>query len=89
MWHGGFTTGSSTRQAIGSKKASFKMSAFERVGANDGTNSGGSTDFVKWSKEVINTCPDNFELSKFEDDSSAIEIKTPGIYEIVFTFFVP
>lgn len=48
----------------------------------------GNVDYVKWSKEVINTCPDNFELSKFEDDAGAIQIKTSGIYEVLFVFFV-
>jgi hypothetical protein len=65
------------------------MSAFERVQAQDGSGIGGNVDYVKWSKEVINTCPDNFELSKYEDDCGAIDVKTSGIYEILFTFFVP
>jgi hypothetical protein len=61
------------------------MSAFERVSIQDAP----VADLVKWSKEVINTCPDNFELSKFDDDSGAIFIYTSGIYELLFTFFVP
>lgn len=64
------------------------MSAFERVQATDGSGQNGYVDFVKWQREIINTCPDNFELSKFEDDSSAILIHSNGIYEILFTFFV-
>lgn len=48
----------------------------------------GSVDYVKWQREIINTCPDNFELSKHEDDSSALLVHTSGIYEILFTFFV-
>jgi hypothetical protein len=65
------------------------MSAFERVSLNDGNGTGGSADYVKWSKEVINTCPDNFELMKFEDDSSSILVRTAGIYEVIFSFFIP
>jgi hypothetical protein len=64
------------------------MSAFERVQASDGTSSNGSVDYVKWSREIINTSPDNFELSKYDDDSGAIVIHTNGIYEVLFTFFV-
>lgn len=44
---------------------------------------------VKWSKEVINTSPENLQLSVFDDDSGAIEIKQQGIYEVTFVFFVP
>ena len=55
--------------------------------SSDGSN--GPIDFVKWSKEVINTCPDNFEMLKFEDDSSSILVRTPGIYEVIFSFFIP
>ena len=69
-------------------KSNFKMSAFERVSLSDGSGINGNVDYVKWSKEVINTCPDNFELSKFEDDSGAVLIKTSGIYEVIFVFFV-
>lgn len=65
------------------------MSAFERVQATDGTGQNGYVDFVKWQREIINTCPDNFELSKYDDDSSALIVHTNGIYEILFTFFVP
>jgi hypothetical protein len=93
VWYGGFTTGSSITgpraTATTNLKGNFRMSAFEKVTLNDGVGSGGMVDYVKWSKEVINTCPDNFELSKIEDDSSAITIKTSGIYEILFVFFVP
>ncbi len=60
------------------------MSAFERV--QDGNTV--ANEYVKWQREIINTCPDNFELSKYEDDSSAIVVHTSGIYEILFTFFV-
>jgi hypothetical protein len=59
------------------------------VSSSDGTGIGGCADYIKWTKEVINTCPDNFELSKFEDDSSSIFIRTSGVYEILFTFFIP
>lgn len=65
------------------------MSAFERVSISDGTGIGGNSDYVKWSKEVINTCPDNFELQKLDEDSASILIRTAGIYEIVFSFFIP
>eukprot|EP00347_Sterkiella_histriomuscorum_P018573 403345000 len=89
VWHGGFTSGGGlSRSPYSSKKNSFKMSAFERVQASDGSGQNGYVDFVKWQREIINTCPDNFELSKYEDDSSAIVIHSNGIYEILFTFFV-
>lgn len=65
------------------------MSAFERVSISDGTGIGGNTDYVKWTKEVINTCPDNFELCKYEEDSSSILVRTTGVYEILFSFFIP
>jgi hypothetical protein len=64
------------------------MSAFERVGVSDGTGTNGQADYVKWSREIINTSPDNFELSKFEDDSGALIVHANGIYEVLFTFFV-
>jgi len=44
---------------------------------------------VKWSKEVINTCPDTLELGYSDDDSGAVLLKKGGVYEIVFAFFVP
>lgn len=76
VWHGGFTTGLSTIKSSSfnnTKKNSFKMSAFERVTINDGGASNiNGLEFVKWQREIINTSPDNFELSKFEDDSGAI-----------------
>jgi len=84
VWFGGFTSGPLVKPSHKSGKQSFKGSAFERVGEGSGLQ----VDYVKWSKEVINTCPDNFELSKFEDDAGAILVKTSGIYEIVFVFFV-
>lgn len=93
IWHGGFTSGSTTSFNATSKsplragKGSFKMSAFERVVQHDGTN--GPVEYVKWSREVINTCPENFEMSRYDDDNGAIIILTTGIYEISFNFFVP
>lgn len=44
---------------------------------------------IKWSKEVINTSPDSFTLNSYSDDCGSITIKQPGIYEIVFAFFLP
>lgn len=38
---------------------------------------------------MINTSPDNLQLSVFDDDSGAIAIKQSGIYEVTFVFFVP
>ena len=73
-----------TKSLNSTHKASFKMSAFERVSDSSSTNS----EQVKWQREIINTCPDNFELSRYEDDSGAIVIQSPGIYEVLFTFFV-
>jgi hypothetical protein len=79
IWNGGFTSGSYSRSTSNLNK-SFKISAFERDTV---------ADYIKWSKEVINTCPNNFELMKFEEDCSSILIRTSGIYEVVFTFFIP
>ena len=90
VWHGGFTTGGSVlRSPYATAKHPFKMSAFERVSMSDGIGINGTVDYVKWSREIINTCPDNFELSQYEDDCGAITVHTSGIYEILFTFFVP
>lgn len=65
------------------------MSAFERISIGDTSGMISTADYVKWSREIINTCPDNFGLCVKEDDSGAIEILTSGIYEIHFVFFVP
>jgi len=43
---------------------------------------------VKWAREVINTSPENLQLDKFEDNGTII-IRSAGIYEITFAFFVP
>ena len=89
IWNGGFTQGNTgSKSPYSSAKNSFKMSAFERVQLSDGLGHNGQVDYVKWSREVINTCPDNFELSKYEDNCGALSIHTSGIYEILFTFFV-
>lgn len=38
---------------------------------------------------MINTSPENLQLSVFDDDSGAINVKQSGIYEVTFVFFVP
>jgi len=43
---------------------------------------------VKWAREVINTSPENLNLDKFEDNGMIV-IRSAGIYEITFAFFVP
>lgn len=68
---------------MGAKSRTFKHSAFERA-----TSLHEFVEHVKWAKEVINTCPDNFELDKLEDDGGAIYIKTAGIYEVNACFFL-
>ena len=44
---------------------------------------------MKWSRELLNTNPDIFDLSIEDDDSSALIIRQAGVYEISFIFFVP
>jgi len=46
-------------------------------------------EYIKWSRDIINTSPDLFGLSLEEDDGGAIVIYTTGVYEVSFTFFVP
>ena len=46
-------------------------------------------EYIKWSREIINTSPELFGLSSEEDDSGALIIYTTGVYELTFTFFVP
>ena len=101
IWHGAFTDAvNNGRQAsfiendrlnvslrdgkAGTKK-SFKKSVFDKAIA--------SLDYmaehVKWSREAMNTSPDNLQLSKFDDDSGAIFIRSAGVYEVTFVFFIP
>ena len=98
IWHGAFTDAvNNGKQANiidndklnvslknGTKK-SFKKSAFDKAIA--------SLDYmvehIKWSREAMNTSPDNLQLSKYEDDAGAILIRQAGVYEITFVFFVP
>ena len=49
----------------------------------------GVNDCIKWSRELINTSPEFFHLSKDEDEGGALIITNSGVYEISFTFFVP
>ena len=69
---------------VGTKK-SFKKSVFDKAGA--------SLDYmaenVKWAREAMNTSPDNLQLSKHEDDSGAVFVRSAGVYEITFVFFIP
>jgi hypothetical protein len=44
-------------------KETFGTSAFDRV------TSEAYSEAIKWSKEVINTSPDSFELMTYEDSS--------------------
>ena len=46
-------------------------------------------EYIKWSREIINTCPDLFGLSIEEDDCGALVFYTTGVYRVSFTFFVP
>jgi len=76
VWFGGFTT-------MRSQSTGFGSSAFDRCVAEQ-------YDAIRWSKEVINTSPDSFELcSSFRDECGAIQIKGQGVYELVFAFFLP
>lgn len=86
VWFGGFTSLSGITHSVSgvshNKKDSFGFSAFDRC-------SNESADAIKWSKEVINTSPDNFELNTIQDDSGAIVIRQAGVYEVLFAFFLP
>lgn len=79
IWHGGFTE---TQNYNPFSETQFRMSAFDRA-----TKIG--PEVLKWAKEVINTSPDNLQLSMFDDDSGAISVKQSGIYEVSFVFFIP
>jgi len=46
-------------------------------------------EYIKWSREIINTCPDLFGLSIEEDDCGALVFYSTGVYRVSFTFFVP
>ena len=62
IWHGSFTDG----QSIGfNDTTQFRISAFDRA-------SKFANEVVKWAREVINTSPDNLQLSAFDDDCGAI-----------------
>ena len=86
IWHGAFTDAvNKNRQATfaindfatvslkvpSGTKNSFKKSTFDKASASHDY----MTEHVKWSKEAMNTSPDNLQLSKYEDDSGAIFIK--------------
>ena len=81
IWHGAFTEPANFT-SFGEEHPNFKQSAFDRATKF-------SNEVVKWAKEVINTSPENLQLSVFDDDSGAVQIKQNGIYEILFVFFVP
>jgi hypothetical protein len=89
IWHGSFTElGFAANLLAGEDNGqiiSFKRSAFDKAN--------GSLDFmnevVKWSREVVNTSPNNLQLSLYDDDSGSIYIRQSGVYEVTFVFFVP
>jgi hypothetical protein len=101
VWYGGFTNGTTSSPAIssgveaathGRQSSRNARIIFDRgsFGLNE-LNSNLLTlqDFVKWSRELVNTNPESFELSREADDCGAIVVQGTGVYEIAFTFFVP
>jgi len=47
-------------------------------------NTGGILSHVKWDLQSVNTCPENFI---WKQDSGALMVDAPGLYEITLSFF--
>ena len=92
VWHGGFTSGGvnlgGTQRSTSAKLRSGKIN-FDRPSFTSESSAHSSHEYVKWSRELVNTSPDLFELSLEEDDGGALTILLAGVYEISFTIFVP
>jgi len=75
LWHGGFSRASKQRTV--SRQLTFDQGSF-------GPDKGGSSEHVRWSREIINTDQDQYLM-----DEDGVLLSTAGLYEISFTFFVP